>query len=164
MNIVGWVLMALGALFLGIGIWMLATAYMSTSWPVVEGQVVESKVVTRIGQAGSTTQRHLEYSVEVVYQYEVDQNTHQASRYSLGDGNTVVGGYNDKSEARAWLKNSPFQQGHAVTVYVNPNDPNDTVLSAGINWGTFIPVILGILLLVLGYFVRLIVPQPKGIN
>lgn len=159
MKIIGWVFMGLGVLFIGIGFWMLSSAYMSTTWPTVEGQIIETKVVARIGQAGSATQRHLEYTVEVTYQYEVDLNSHQASRYSYGDGDTVEGGFNEKSEARAWLKNSVYRNNPAVNVYVNPNDPKDTVLSAGINWGTFIPVIFGLLLWVMGYSVRFIVPK-----
>ena len=161
MNIIGWVLMCLGGLFLAVGVWLLSSAYMSTTWPTVEGQVIESKVVGRIGQAGNALQRHIEYSIEVTYQYEVNHVSYEAKRYSLGSGDTVTGGFNEKSEARAWLKNSAFSNNPAVTVYVNPNDPNDTVLSAGINWATFIPMIIGLLLLVMGYFVRLIVPQTK---
>ena len=162
MKIIGWVVMSLGALFIGIGFWMLSTAYLSTSWPTVEGQVVERKVMTRIGQPGDALRRHLEYSVEIVYQYEVGQKSHQASRYSLGSGDTIVGGFNEKSEAREWLKNSPYQQDQTVTVYVDPKDPTNTVLSAGVNWTTFMPVILGLLLLLVGYFVRLIVPKTKA--
>lgn len=159
MNIIGWVLIGLGVLFLGIGLWLLSTAYASTLWPTVEGQVIETKVVGRISQGGSTLQRHIEYSIEVTYQYEINHVSHQAKRYSLGTGDTVAGGFNEKSEARAWLKNSAFNNNPAVTVYVDPNDPNNTVLSAGIKWSTFMPVVLGLLLLILGYFVRRIVVQ-----
>ena len=157
MKIVAWVMIGLGVLFLGVGVWMLSTAYMSTTWPTVEGQVLEAKVVARIGQTGDAIHRHLEYSVVAKYQYEVNGINHQASRYSLGSGDTIVGGYGEKSEARDWLKNSPYQQGAAVTVYYDADDPSETVLSAGIKWSTFMPVILGLLLLVIGYFLRLAV-------
>lgn len=154
MKVVAWVMMGLGVLFLGIGLWMLSTAYMSTTWPTVEGEVVETKVAARIGQVGDALRRHLEYSVEVKYQFDVNGVNYQASRYSLGSGNTVVGGYSEKSEAREWLKNSPYQQGAAVTVYYDADDPSETVLSAGIKWSTYMPVVLGLMLLVMGYFVR----------
>ena len=157
MNIIGTVLMGLGVLFFGVGLWMLTTALASNSWPTVEGKVVDTHIVARVGRTGDALQRHIEYSIELTYEYAVDQVSYESKMYSLGSGATVEGGFNEKSEARAWLKNSAFDNNPKVTVYVDPNNPTNTVLSSGINWGTWMPLVMSVLFFVLGYFLRKLV-------
>ncbi len=152
MNKIGMGFMVLGGVFLMIGAWITVTAFSSQFWPTVPGTVTEAKVVGQISQAADALRRHLVYSIEVTYDYQVDNKQYQGTRYSLGSGDTVEGGFNEKSEARAWLRESDFKNGQAVTVYVDPSDPENTVLSAGIKFTTWIPVIFGLLLLGFGYW------------
>ena len=79
------------------------------------------------------------------YQYQVDGITYNQTRFSLGSGDTVEGGFNEKQDAKEWLKNSPYKIGKPVTIYVKPGDPEETVISSGLNWGTYVPLIIGAL-------------------
>ncbi|WP_223789536.1 DUF3592 domain-containing protein [Marinicella meishanensis] len=158
----GWVLVILGGLLIGVGAWMLGTAYASTSWPVVEGRVIESKVATRFSQASDPARRRLEYYIRITYAYTVDGQEYQSSRYSLGTGNTVEGGFYERAEAREWLQQSPYQLNHPIDVYVAPKNPTNTVISAGISFATWIPVILGFVFIACGFLVKALAKQlPK---
>ncbi|MFC3195725.1 DUF3592 domain-containing protein [Marinicella sediminis] len=145
MKTVSWVLAVLGLLLFAVGIWMLTTAMASNDWPTVEGKVVTPNVVGRLRQATNARHRSLEYIVEVTYRYQVKGRSYQAKRYSLGKGMTTADGFNDRAEAREWIKQSPYQPGEPVTVYVDPADPENTVLNAGIQGSTWVPVLLGLL-------------------
>ncbi len=151
--------MSLAALFLLIGMWLLSTAYLSSQWPVAEGRITATKVAARISQAGDTLRRHLVYHVEVTYNYQVAGKRYENSRYSLGSGDTVQGGFNDRATARAWLRESPWQLNRQVPVYVDPGDPENTVLSAGINWATWVPVIMAAVFFLLGYMIHMLLKK-----
>ena len=139
-----WAMLVLGGLLLATGVWMLSTALASTSWPVVEGTVVSSNVASRYVNSRQTGSRKLEYYIRVTYRYEVNGISHQSQRHSLGMGNTFEDGFYDKAEAQAWLAQSPYQRNQAIKVHVDPNDPTNTVISAGIGFATWIPLILGL--------------------
>ncbi|TDR16852.1 DUF3592 domain-containing protein [Marinicella litoralis] len=145
-------LLILGSLFLAIGVWLLSSAWSSNSWPIVEGQIESTKVVARFSQVSSTTQRKLDYSIEVRYAYEVDGVIHHGQRYSLGTGHTVEGGFSKKSDAREWLKQSNFRINQPINVYVDPNDVKNTVLYAGILWSTWVPIYISLLFIGMGFF------------
>ena len=152
------VLMLFGIFLLCFGIYFIATALASTSWEQVQGKIISTKISASLTNAGSTTQRRLVYRVESTYQYNFNTKSYTNNYFSLGSGFTVEGGFNKKTEAREWLKNSDYSTGKTVIVYVNPDDPEETVLSSGINIGTIVPVILGILFFVLGYFLNRFTP------
>ena len=154
MKVSSWVLIFLGGLLMGVGVWLLSTAYLSTTWPVVEGRLVKSEVAGRFVRPGDALRRTIEYYIRVEYEYMVDRELYRASRYSLGTGDTIESGFFDKSEARSWLKQSPYQVNQPIHIYVDPNDPNNTVLSAGIRWSTWVPIWLGLLFIGLGWLIR----------
>lgn len=154
MKIISWVLISLAILFLLIGMWLLSTAYLSSQWPVAEGRITATKVAARISQAGDALRRHLVYHIEVTYSYQVAGKNYENSRYSLGSGDTVQGGFNDRAAARTWLRDSPWQLNRLVPVHVDPDDPENTVLSAGINWGTWVPMIMAAVFFLLGYMIQ----------
>ena len=151
MKAVSWVLAVLGLLLFAVGMWMLTEAMASKDWPVVEGKVVTPNVVGRLRQATNARHRSLEYIVEVTYRYQVAGRSYQAKRYSLGMGNTTADGFSDRTEARQWISQSPYQPGQTVQVYVDPEDPENTVLNAGIQGSTWIPLIIGSLFFLLGF-------------
>ena len=156
-------LMIFGILLIGLGGYFITVALASKSWDQVEGKIINTRIPASLSNSGSTTQRHLVYRVEVTYKYEFDGKNFKNSRFSTGTGNTVEGGFNEKSKAREWLKNSDYSIGKKVTVYVNPKDPEMTVLSSGINIGTIMPIILGLLFFGLGYALNKFIPKiPKS--
>jgi len=147
-------LMLFGVLLLCFGIYFIFTALASTSWDQVQGKIISTKIPASLSTTGSATQRRLVYRVEATYRYDFNGQSYTNNYFSMGSGFTVEGGFNKKAEAREWLKNSDYSVGKTVTVYVNPDDPEKTVLSSGINIGTIVPVILGLLFFVLGYFLN----------
>ncbi len=133
---------------------MLATAYASTTWPVVQGRVVDARVAARLFRPGDAVHRTLEYYIKVEYEYMVDRQVYRGTRYSLGTGDTIQDGFFDKSEAREWLKQSDYHVNNKVDVYVDPKDAENTVLSAGIRFSTWVPIILGLVFLGLGFLIK----------
>lgn len=149
---VAWLFLVLGGMFFMIGMWLVITASISASWPKVTGEIVDVKVIASIRSGSSPLNRYVEYGVEVDYEYDWQGQTHKNNLFSYGSGTTVKGGFNAKAEARAWLSNSEYQTGTEVTVFVNVDDVSQSVLSPGLNWSTFVPMVLSLLFGCLGYF------------
>ncbi|MFK8012063.1 MAG: DUF3592 domain-containing protein [Marinicellaceae bacterium] len=147
-------LMLFGALLLCFGIYFIASALSSKSWDQVQGKIISTKTPASLSTTGSATQRHLVYRVEATYQYDYNDKNYTNNYFSKGSGFSVEGGFNKASEARDWLKNSDYATGKTVTVFVNPDNPEETVLSSGINIGTIMPIILGLLFFSLGFFLK----------
>ncbi|HOP22811.1 MAG TPA: DUF3592 domain-containing protein [Gammaproteobacteria bacterium] len=139
------VFMALGLYFFLFGVWFVYEAVESTSWPQVEGKITNTSVIARSSRSGNSKNYSIQYIVKMYYQYQVDGITYNQTRFSLGSGDTVEGGFNEKQDAKEWLKNSPYKIGKPVTIYVKPGDPEETVISSGLNWGTYVPLIIGAL-------------------
>jgi hypothetical protein len=152
-------LMILGLLFIGLGIYFIVVALASKTWDQKQGQIISVKIPASLANVGNAVQRHLVYRIEVTYSYEVEGMIYTNSRFSTGSGDTVEGGFNEKLKAREWLKNSGYSTGKNVTVYVNPKDAKDSVLSSGINIGTVMPIIIGLLFFLTGYLLQKIIPK-----
>ncbi len=151
-------LMILGLLMIGFGVYFIAVAMASKSWDQVEGTIINTRIPATLSNTGSATQRHLVYRIEITYAYDVDGKTYENSRFSLGTGNTVEGGFNEKSEARKWLKTFDYSSGKKVTVFVKSGEPETTVISSGINIGTIMPILLGLLFFFLGFLLHKFIP------
>lgn len=156
------ILLIIGGLIMAFGVWFVASAYASVTWDQVEGTVIKPKVVTRLKNASNAQLRSLEYIVEVDYAYRIDGIRYMKSRYSLGMGNTFQDGFSERSDARNWLKSSPYQSGSTIRVYVDPNDPNNTVISSGASWPTFVPLIMSFLFIGLALFNMHYISKQKG--
>jgi hypothetical protein len=61
-----------------------------------------------------------------IYRYEVDGRPYRGERVRFG-----------------WGSKHPYGAGAAITVYVNPEDPKDTVLYPGPNWSPWLPLFVG---------------------
>lgn len=146
------VFMAIGLFFFSFGIYFIYEAKASTSWDQVEGKITNTRVAMRSTRSGNSTNYRYQYDAVMSYSYQVDGVTYHNNRFSLGSGDTIKGGFNEKQEAREWLKNSEYKIGRPITVYVKPGNPEETVISSGLNWGTFVPLILGGLIVILCLF------------
>jgi len=144
-------LMILGGLFILIAAWLLFTAFESYQWPKVEGTITETKVVARVRQVDRPIHRYLDYAVEIRYRYFFNKKLYHGTRYSIGTGGTVAGDFNSRIEAKDWMAQSPYQTGRPIDVYVNPKDPAFTVIKRGFHWANWVPFILGLLMIVLGF-------------
>ncbi|MEZ5496816.1 MAG: DUF3592 domain-containing protein [Gammaproteobacteria bacterium] len=158
------VFMALGLFLLSFGIYFIYEAVASTSWNQVEGKITNTRIAMRSTRSGNSTNYRHQYDVTMTYEYQVNGIKYQNSRFSLGSGSTIEGGFNEKQQARDWLKNSEYKIGKAITVYVKPGQPEETVISSGLNWGTFVPMILGSLMIGLVLLWKKLVKLPQKQN
>lgn len=106
-------LMIFGLYLLGFRCYFVFETLASTNWDQVEGRIINTKTPASISMAGSTTQRHVVYRIEATYEYQVNGSTYENSYFSLGNGGTVKGGFNTRSEAREWLANSDYRAGES---------------------------------------------------
>ncbi|MEZ5470908.1 MAG: DUF3592 domain-containing protein [Marinicella sp.] len=155
------VFMAIGLFFFSFGIYFIYEAMASTSWDQVEGKITNTRIAMRSSRSGNSTNYRYQYDATMTYQYQVNGIIYQNNRFSLGSGDTIKGGFNEKQQAREWLKKSVYKIGRPVTVFVKPGNPEETVISSGLNWGTFVPLILGSLILGMILFWRKLVNLPQ---
>jgi hypothetical protein len=122
------------ALFAGGGSALpLARGFLSLAWPKVNGVVTHSR-----NAPGSRT-----IGVDIGYRYTADGRSYEGDRYrfqALTTGVRMRGRDVDMILGR-------YRVGEPVKVSVNPSDPTDSVLEAGPDAESVIPLILGLILL-----------------
>ena len=64
---------------------------------------------------------------------------------SFGKGVTLKNNFKTRDLALVWLNDSEFARNKIINIYINPNNPNKSVVFNGLNFITFIPLIIGIL-------------------
>ncbi len=137
----------LGGLFGAFGIYFLIAANKSLSWSSVEGAVVKAEVKTHVSRrantSGATPNLLIEYYVSVHYTYDVKGEPYVSSRYSLGEGDRASRFYAKRSGAEVEAAKS-FPIDSRLQVYFDPDMPTSAVLEPGWNWGTFVPLLLGL--------------------
>ena len=128
---VGAIFALVGGAFLVFGTFDTIQANMTKDWPTTEGQVVVSRVVSRIGNIsddGDSTA----YSPVIIYQYEIDGTKYigdQVSTYQLAN-------------QTAKTINQKFPIGPVVVSY-NPDKPEEAVLLTGLGTANFVFIGLG---------------------
>ena len=138
-----------GAALTIFGVFFLLEGNESNSWPTAEGDVKSVYVRTHRSDNGGRS-----YTYEVTYDYVVNDQIYTSDRYSLGDGSTASKRFNNENEARANSREE-YPVGSIVMVSYNPNDPQSAVLNPGANFGTYMPLVLG-LAFILGGIVMII--------
>jgi hypothetical protein len=117
------------------------TSKASRDWPSVEGQVTMATVEmkTDSDEDGTTTK----YSPRVVYTYAIVGQQYTSDQ--------VVPGarlwHTSRTRAEAKLA---YQTGQQVTVYYNPNKPDQAVLEAGATRGAWGMLAIGIVITIAG--------------
>jgi len=145
------ILLLLGLALTGFGVVFVSEANESNEWPVVDGNVQNVLVRwTTSSSDGDSANPNREYHYEVTYEYIVNDQVYTADRYSLGSGsNAADRSYNEEEQARS-AAFAAYQPAQSVPVHYDPADPSSAVLSPGANWGTYVPLIMGLLLLLGG--------------
>lgn len=139
----------LGGLLIIFGLYFLFISNESLAWSSVEGAVVNTQVNSHVSRtanpAGGVANSLVEYYVSVDYTYEVEGSPYFSSRYSLGEGDRASPLYSERvlAEQEATAR---FPADSRLTVYYDPDMPTSAVLAPGWNWGTFVPLLLGIFL------------------
>ena len=116
-------LWVLGGLFTFAGGWMLGTALWgwykkreSVTWPAVQGQVIATQIREESHEEGRS------FIPEVRYAYRVQGQTYTGDRLSFG----LPPEFWSRHKAETFLADYPV--GHPVTVFYNPEHPDDAVL------------------------------------
>lgn len=111
-----------------------AASQHAASWPTVYGTVIDSHVSYGVQGQGSW----------IRYEYEVLAQRYQSSRVAFGGG-----------RVRTFFssKRTRFPEGRSVTVYYNPDDPQDAVLEVGFHLGALLQGLLGIALMVVAWLI-----------
>jgi hypothetical protein len=144
-------LMVFGALFAGFALLMLyplcikplQKANAAKTWGSVSATVISSKVKSHSSDDGTT------YSVYIAYRYKVDGEEYIGDRYSFMGGSSS--GHGSKAEIVR-----QFPTGHPFNVFVNPDDPTDSVIQRELGSSRFIGLIpaaffiIGIIILTAG--------------
>jgi hypothetical protein len=140
----------LGVLFVGGGVIMISLgrrnqkkADASQNWPSVNGTVQDVKAVKNYHSSADDELDVDTFSPKVRYSYTVGATEYSSERIAFGYGKT----FNSESAALASIQK--YSQGSLVTVYYNPENPDEAVLERKNErqiWG----VVGGILLIVLG--------------
>ena len=140
----------LGLLFVGGGVFMIylgrqsqKKADASQNWPSVNGTIQDVKAAKNY-HTGADDDINVEtYSPKLRYSYSVGGTEYSSDKIAFGYGKTF------NSELAALASIQKYSQGSMVTVYYNPENPNEAVLERKNErqiWG----LVGGILLIVLG--------------
>ena len=122
----------------------------SESWPSTTGVVIESKLSSRrVTGSGKNAGSHTKYFPVVKYTYEFNGTAFTGDRIRIG------GQEGDEAEMRSILDQYPVDS--EVTVFYSPEAPEQSVLRTGTSGGTYIALISGITMLVIGALMLLFV-------
>ena len=137
--------------------YFLWSAFSSAEWDTTTGKVesiraYENDSNQKVGGSGRiiagsrnslTPIEERPHAAQVFYSYSVNGEDHFESRFSLGGGSAALQASN-RAEALAEGEKA-YPIGSEITVYYNPDKPSEAVLAPGVNWGSFVPAILGLL-------------------
>ncbi|MBN1976502.1 MAG: DUF3592 domain-containing protein [Anaerolineae bacterium] len=141
--------------FAGAGVFALVRGFIdfrtskaSRDWPSVEGQVKVAAVERKVesDEDGTTTS----YSPRVVYTYAISGQQYMSDQVIVGARRW------HSSQARAEAKLA-YQTGQQVTVYYNPNKPDQAVLEAGATRGAWGMLAIGIVFTIAGVAIAIFI-------
>ena len=113
----------------------------SRSWPSVEGRIVTSEINWSRGSDGQMASALIEYN------YVINAIVYKSDR--VGVGSSVSSDRVSKGMREVVAR---YTVGKLVPVYYNPDDHGASVLESGLHSGLLIPLIVGIVFTVLGFF------------
>ena len=119
--------------FFGVGVWMLwsvsntiYSAWEMQHWAQVEARLITAGYETHSGDDSDTHQAYARYS------YSYDGGLYTGDRVTIAGGADNIGDYQtDMGRALS----ARFAQGQSVTIWVNPEDPLQSIIDPSIRWG-----------------------------
>ena len=136
---IGCMAILLGAAIVGgiglldMGLKNLEQARASTTWPTAAGHIVSAKLIEH-DETNDEGEDTTYYSTQVSYAYAVNGISYTGQRISFGSGSGVPG---DPHPAQSTI--TLYPPGTAVTVYYDPENPQEALLEPGENpivWGS----------------------------
>ncbi len=146
------VLGAIGVVLIVLYLRNKSKAAASQTWPSVGGRVISTDIA--ILSDDDEDSLRISYIPKINYEYEVGGLNYQAQRFSFGSEPS----FPSRGKAETFL--APYQSGSQVSVFYNPNNPEETVLVQKMRSMTA-GLIVGIILLVA--MVCLLCPVAMGI-
>jgi hypothetical protein len=133
-----------GLIGAGLSYWgwtILQNARASASWPTAEGVISSSEVSHSTDAEGGDS-----YSPEVDYQYTVDGLPFSDSTIKFGENS-----YDRRRTAEEIAATYPV--GRPVTVYYDPEEPDNAVLEPGVSGGSYIVLGIGVIFILVALVV-----------
>jgi hypothetical protein len=147
----------IGALWLGCN--ELKHGKATKEWPIVEGEIISSKVVEEVHRSPGSIDKSITYTPKVQFKYSVEGVNYVSNNIFAGRGEY-------KSPRRSSAQNivKKYPEGKKVLVYYNPDNPSEAVLEPGTPPGIYLPFLVGIVFLFIGivFVVREIVSFLRG--
>ncbi len=127
---------------------VLDNAKQSIAWPTTQGVIVNSEVVRERNRNSSSSGSSVTYTADVMFEFQLDGQTYSSNNVSFGQYSS-----SSASDARKIVRAYPANS--RVTVYYNPDNPDESVLEPGVSAGSYMILGMGILFSaigVLGFF------------
>ena len=119
--------------FLGVGVWMLWSissgfydAWRMQSWVPVEARILRAGYETHSGEDSDT------YEAYAVYNYDYLGGSYTGDRVAISKGGDNIGDYQTEIGHRLSRART---QGESITVYVNPEQPSESIIDRELRWG-----------------------------
>lgn len=142
-------LLVFGLVFLFFGGYYCFKASSTSSWPFVEGKILDSYIQE------SKSDGKTKYRAKIKYSYMVDGQGFTGNRVSYG---TI----SIKSYVNEIVETYPV--GRIVEVYYNPNDYSESVLSPGVNFIVILSPIVGMAFIILSSVLLMFRDQMMGVS
>lgn len=127
-----------GILFISFGLYEVCIAHSSSNWKAVTGSITESKLIeTKHGR-----RNRIYHEPYVAYVYSLNGEQFSSNRIIIGEAAYDTLDESSHSRSSRWLTQFPL--GKEVTVYVNPENPRQSVLVRGMHQVSFFKVYLGL--------------------
>ena len=130
----GKILISLFALpFFSVGVWMLWSVGSSLvdAWQMNDWVQTEARL-TRGGYETHSSDDSNTYEAFAVYSYEYKGRRYEGNRVSLSGGADNIGSY--QRDIGRNLRHT-HAAGDPILVYINPEDPADSIIDRGVRWG-----------------------------
>jgi len=119
--------------FFAVGVWMLwsisSTLYDAAqmrAWQPTDGRLIEAGYSTSQGDDSDT------YKAYASYTYRWGGETHNGSRVAISSGADNIGDYQQRLGNRL---SAAMARGETVTVWVDPEEPRQSIIDRTIRWG-----------------------------
>lgn len=126
----------LGAVFIAVAFYLRKRAAAAALWPSTRGVVVESSLANDPSNG--------RFSFSIRYQYSIAQQSYINSQVSFA---LIANSYQAKQDVV-----SRYPVGQEVTVYYNPDSPQDAVLENQQTGGWILFVVVGAIFVLFGLF------------
>jgi hypothetical protein len=113
-----WLATLAGLAITSYGIYLIVKSRQARFWPTVQGRILDSRVREVLDDGAPT------FDAYILYEYSVNDVNLRSNVWRLGVGSSSFMGFAKRAVAK-------YPIGATVTVYYNPDKPNDAMLETG---------------------------------